>query len=385
MPWRQTAPMTERIRFVLAYQDDLYSMTELCERFRISRKTGYKWLARAQEDGIEALHDRSRAPQSCPHRVDPSIEAALLEARRLHPTWGARKLLPWLGRKQPELTGQLPSASTTAELLARHGLVEHPRRRRRAKHPGSKPLETQAANEVWTADFKGQFTTQDRVLCYPLTVVEAHSRFLLGCQGLLSTETSGVIPVFTRLFQEHGLPTAIRTDNGTPFATQAIGGLSRLNVWWIKLGIQHQRITPGRPEQNGRHERMHKTLKREATRLPERDLSQQQARFDRFCTEYNHERPHEALAQETPAMHYRPSPRPFPATLPEVEYAGHLQRRWVSQAGTFRFRKGRQLFLSNALKHEWVGLEEVEDGVWSIYFCDVLLARLDERKERLTF
>ena len=277
MPWRQTEPMSEKARFVLAYQDDLYAMTELCERFQISRKTGYKWLARAQEYGLEGLKEQSRAPRTCPHRVDAAVTAALLEARRLHPTWGARKLLPWLAKKQPELAGQLPAPSTVAELLARAGVVEGRRRRRKSKHPGAQPLEAAAANDVWCADFKGQFSTGDGQLCYPLTVTDAHSRFLLGCHGLPSVEAAGVIPVFTRLFREYGLPTAIRTDNGVPFATTAVGGLSRLNVYWIKLGIQHQRIQPGRPEQNGRHERMHRTLKREATRQPERDLLKQQA------------------------------------------------------------------------------------------------------------
>lgn len=381
MPWRQTDPMTERARFVLAYQDDLYSMTELCDRFHISRKTGYKWLARYKEDGLEGLKEQNRTPHACPHRTAPAAEEALLEARRRHPTWGARKLLPWLARKQPELAAQLPSRTATAELLSRHGLVEAKRRRQKPKHPGSAPLETTAPNEVWCADFKGQFTTGDAVLCYPLTVTDAHSRFLLSCHGLLSVESGGCVPVFTRLFQEYGLPGAIRTDNGCPFATLAPGGLSQLSIWWIKLGIVHQRITPGHPQQNGRHERMHRTLKREAARNPEADLAAQQVRFDRFQTEYNEERPHEALEYATPASLYSTSPRPYPATLPEPHYPGHFQKRWVSKAGTFRFRQGRQLFLSNALIHEWIGLEEVEDGVWSIYFYDVLIARFDERRE----
>jgi putative transposase len=384
MPWRKTEPMFEKVRFVLAHQDGLFSMTELCERFTISRKTGYKWLARYEEGGLEGLKEQSRAPHTCPHRIAAAAEPAILEARRLHPTWGARKLLPWLARKQPELVEVLPSPTAAAALLSQHGLVERQRRRRKAKHPGSTPLQPDRPNEVWCADFKGQFTTQDGVLCYPLTVTDAHSRFLLGCHGLLSTQTAGAIPVFERLFQEYGLPRAIRTDNGVPFATGALSGLSKLNIWWIKLGIQHQRIEPGHPEQNGRHERMHRTLKREATRNPERDLASQQGRFDRFRTEYNEERPHEALGQETPASLYTYSTRTYPERLPEPAYPGHLQRRWVSKAGNFRFHQGRQLFLSNALVHEWIGLEEVEDGVWSIYFYDLLIARFDERLNRIT-
>ena len=384
MPWRQTEPMHEKARFVLAHQEGLFEMTELCARFGISRKTGYKWLARFQEHGLEGLQEQSRAPHTSPHRLAPAVAEALREARRLHPTWGARKLLPWLARKQPQLAEQLPSASATAALLAKHDLVESKRRRRKAKHPGTSPLVAEAPNDVWTADFKGQFATGDRRLCYPLTVVDAHSRYLLGCQSLLSVECASALPVFTRLFRDYGLPRAIRTDNGVPFATGALSGLSRLNIEWIRLGIQHQRIEPAHPEQNGRHERMHRTLKREATRNPERDLAAQQERFEVFRTEYNEERPHEALGQETPASHYQPSPRPYPAIVPEPNYPGHMQRRWISKAGTFRFHKGRQLFLSNALIHEWIGLEEVEDGVWSLYFYDVLVARFDERLNRIT-
>ena len=235
---------------------------------------------------------------------------------------------------------------------------------------------------MWTADFKGQCRTGDGVSCYPLTVADASSRYLLGCTARLSTKQVEAQPVFEHLCREYGLPEALRTDNGAPFATPAFCGLSTLSVWWSTLGIRHQRIEPGRPEQNGRHERLHRTLKAEATRPPERNHATQQARFDRFCREYNHERPHEALGQRPPASLYHTSPRQMPAKLAAPEYPGHCLVRRVSHAGTLRFQS-RQLFLSDTLRQEWIALEETGDGIWSIYFYDVFLARLNERDFKL--
>jgi putative transposase len=276
----------------------------------------------------------------------------------------------------------LPAASSTGALFRKAGLSRPKQRRRRPHHPGAPALHTSSPNEVWTADFTGQFRTGDGLYCYPLTVADAYSRDLLGCSARLSTRQVEAQPVFERLFREYGLPGAIRPDNGAPFATPAFCGLSKLSVWWITLGIRHQRIEPGRPEQNGRHERMHRTLQADATRPPERNQTAQQARFDRFCQEYNHERPHEALGQRPPAALYRPSPRRMPVKLAEPEYPGHYLVRRVSNAGTFRF-KSRQLFLSDTLLQEQIALEETGDGVWSLYFDDVLLARLDERDFKL--
>ena len=380
MPWKKTTPVTERLSFIGLYHARLYSMSELCERFGISRKTGYKWLERYAEEGLVGVQEKSRAPKHCPHKISAEVEAALLEAKRAHPSWGPRKILPWLSRQRPNLV--LPTASTVGELFQRAGLVQSRRRRHGHRHPGSAPLGAEAPNEVWTADFKGQFKTGDGLYCYPLTVADAFSRYLLSCSARLSTRQVEARPIFEQLFRGYGLPEAIRTDNGAPFATPAFCGLSKLSVWWIKLGIRHQRIEPGRPEQNGAHERMHRTLKAEATRPPERDQITQQERFDCFRREYNQERPHEALGMQTPAELYRGSPRPMPETLPEPEYPGHFEVRRVSRAGTFRFQK-RQLFLSDTLLEEEIGLEESDDGVWSIYFYDVLLARLDERDFKL--
>ena len=381
MPWKQTHPMDQRAQFVTLHQEGLYSMTELCQRFAVSRKTGYKWLNRYQQEGLSGLQDQSRAPHVCQQQMPPDVQQALLDARRAHPTWGPRKLLPYLKQRQPDL--ELPAASSVGDLLEKHGLIQNRRRRPRHQHPGSSPLSADAPNVLWSTDFKGQFKTGDGEYCFPLTVTDNYSRFLLCCHGLPSVQQEGVFPVFRHLFQEFGLPDAIRTDNGNPFATQAIYGLSSLNVWWIKLGIAHQRIRPGQPQENGRHERMHRTLKAETTRPPQKDHATQQIRFDAFRHEFNEERPHEALGQRTPSSIYVASCRPLPAVLPAPVYAGHLQVRRVSQAGTFRFHH-RQPFLSHALAQEEIALEEVADGLWSIYFYNVLLARLDERDYKIS-
>jgi putative transposase len=376
MPWTETAPMNERMRFVTDVERGLYSMRELCERYGVSRKTGYKWLARYEDEGPEGLRERSRAPHHCPHLIGPEVADAICGARRQHPSWGPEKILQWLRRHAPEL--ELPATSTAGDLLARRGLVKKRRRRRAYTHPGVVAPSTTQPNDLWTADFKGHFRTRDGVYCYPLTVADQHSRCLLACHGLRSTQGVGVRPVFDRLFREHGLPRAIRTDNGVPFATTGIHGLSQLNVWWLSLGIQHQRILPGHPQQNGAHERMHRTLKAATARPPRHDLASQQRAFNRFRLVYNEERPHQFLHGRTPDSVYRPSPRPYTGRVLPFEYPGHYLTKRVTNAGTIRL-KTRLLFLANALKQHVVGLEEVDDGIWSIHFCNVLLARVDER------
>jgi putative transposase len=376
MPWQEATPMEQRERFVRDHQRGLYTMTELCERYAISRKTGYKWLGRFDEGGRAALSDQSRAPHQCPHAMSDRVAQLICEARRSHPSWGPGKLLDWLTPRYPDVG--LPASSTAGDLLARKGLVKKRRRRRKFEHPGVVPPTTTQPNDLWTADFKGHFRTGNGIYCYPLTVADLHTRYLVACHGLLTTKSVGVETVFDRLFRTHGLPRAIRTDNGVPFATVAIHGLSDLNVWWMRLGIQHQRIQPAHPQQNGAHERMHKTLKGEAIRPPRATLRGQQRAFDRFRDEYNHERPHQALGGRPPGDLYRPSPRPYTGALPPIDYPGHFIVKRVTNAGTFRFKK-RVLFIANALIHYPVGLEEIADGIWSIYFCRVLLGRLDER------
>ena len=280
----------------------------------------------------------------------------ICDLRRAHPFWGARKLLRVLADRHPRIT-DWPVASTTADLLARRGLVHKRTRRRPHQHPGVVAATTTTANDLWTADFKGQFRTGNGVYCYPLTIADQHTRFLLTCHGLLSTETVSARPIFERAFREDGLPIAIRTDNGVPFATQAIHGLSYLHVWWMRLGIQHQRIHPGRPQQNGAHERMHRTLKRQATRPVTRTCLTQQRAFDAFRAEYNELRPHEYLDMDTPASHYTSSPRPYPSRPPALEYPSHYLVKKITTAGAFRLHH-KQVYLANALVDQHIGLDE---------------------------
>lgn len=384
MPWKKTTPMSQRAQFVLAAEKGAFSMSELCQRFSISRKTGYKWLNRYRNGGLEALQDRSRAPKTIPHRTPEPVAQALVELRKTHPRWGARKLLVVLEGRRPDLAERygLPAASTTTEILRRHGLLDNRPKRRRRTHPGTSPLEAEAPNHVWTADFKGEFLLGNHRYCYPLTICDSYSRLILACEALDSTRHATAEPVFTRLFQAQGLPQAIRTDNGAPFASVGLRGLSRLGVYFIKLGIRQDRIEPGCPQQNGRHERMHRTLKAETTRPPEATKPAQQQRFDAFRQEFNTVRPHEALKMATPASLYVTSPRVMPEPLPDPCYAGHLEVRRVGKSGSFRWRGGF-VFLTTVLRHEYVGLEEVDEGLWSVWFYDVLVARYDERTKQL--
>ena len=376
MPWLETAPMEQRERFIRDERLALYPMTELCERYGISRQTGYKWLDRFDAGGRAGLSDRSRAPHQCPHRIADNVAQLICLARRQHPSWGPEKLRQWLEPRHPEV--EMPAVSTAGDLLARKGLVKKRRRRRPHLHPGVVPAVTTQPNDLWTADFKGQFRTGDGLYCYPLTIADQHTRFLMACHGLLSTKGHGVRPVFERLFREYGLPRAIRTDNGVPFAPTGIHGFSQLNVWWLRLGIQHQRILPGRPQQNGAHERMHQTLKGDAIRPPRATLAAQQRAFIRFQGVYNTERPHKFLRGRTPGSLDRPSTRAYTGVLPPIEYPGHFLVKRITNAGTFRFKK-RLLFIAKSLQQHTIGLEEIADGIWSIHFCRVLVGRLDER------
>jgi putative transposase len=381
MPWLETAPMEQRERFITDHRRALYSMTELCARYGISRKTGYKWLERYETEGLGGLEDRSHAPHQCPHKIEPRMAALLCAARRAHPRWGPITLLDWLRPRHPKIQ-DWPAPSTVGDLLTREGLVRKRRRRRPVKHPGVLPIRTTGPNDLWTADFKGHFRTRDGVYCYPLTIADQHTRFLIACHGLNCTKGVGVRHVFERAFREYGLPAAIRTDNGVPFATTGIHGLSQLNVWWMRLGIQHQRIRPASPQENGAHERMHKTLKAEAIRPPKGNLAAQQRAFSAFRTEFNTERPHRALGGAPPGSVYVPSPRAFPDRLPPLYYPGYYIVKRVTNAGTFRL-KHKLLFIANALKQQYIGLDETEDGIWSIYFGTVLLGRVDEREMRI--
>ncbi len=375
MTWKQVLPMDEKVRFISDYLNGVFSFTELCARYGISRKTGYKWVDRYVEGGAGALEDRPRTPRSSPRRTPAETEQAILEIRRKHPTWGGAKILVMLERRRHP--GPLPCRSTVAEILKRHGCIAPARSSRRRAHPGPPTTEAKAPNQLWSADFKGQFKTRDGRYCYPLTVTDAFSRSILSIRGMLSPITALTKQEFQRLFRNYGLPERIRTDNGTPFASTALGRLSQLSVWWIRLGIVPELIEPGKPQQNGRHERMHRTLKAETTRPPEADLAAQQQRFERFRHEFNVVRPHEALGQATPASRYTPSPRKLSALKKSLDYPGHYEQRLVSANGGIRWRND-WVNVTRLLAGNFVGLEELDDGLWEVYYGPVRLGRLDE-------
>jgi putative transposase len=378
MPGKATEPMPERVPFMAAYLREVYAMPERWARFGMRRNTGSQWVRRDTAEGPVGLQDKPRAPHRCPQRLSQEAEAALLQAKRAHPHWGPHKILPSRARRRPALA---PPAPSPAGALCRRAGLSHARKpRRRRRHPGALPRQAEVPQAVWTADVTGQCRPGDGRSGSPLTVAEAYRRLLLS--GAARRSTKEARPICERLFQESGLPAAIRTDNGAPFATPACCGLSTLAVGWITRGIRQQRMAPGRPEQQGAHERLHRTLKADATRPPERHQEAQQARFDRCCREDNEGRPHEALGDRTPASRCRPSLRPLAAKLPAPASPGHDVARRVRTAGTFRFQS-RQLFSSDTLLQEAIALEETADGIWSISFDDVLLARLDERDFRL--
>ena len=380
MPWSESTPMSQRREFVEDAERGLYAMRELCARYGISPRVGYKWLARYREHGPAGLADQSRRPQTSPTRLDGELAQLLVEARTRHPTWGPRKLLAYLERRHRRQ--HWPAASTVGALLKRAGLVVPRRRRRPLGHPGRPLSAMDRPNAVWTADFKGQFRTGDGYYCYPLTVIDGYSRALLACEALLRPTHAASQPVFADLFRRLGLPERIRTDNGVPFATSALGRLSQLSVWWIKLGITPELIEPAHPQQNGRHERLHRTLKAETTKPPAQTARAQQRRFRAFQAEFNEERPHEALAGDPPASWYHRSSRRAPGRPLDPEYPAHFEVRYVSRNGGVRWHN-RWVNVSHVLAEEYVGLDEVDDGVWSVYFGPVLLGRFHERDYRI--
>jgi transposase InsO family protein len=372
--------MDQRTQFVADYLRGTLSVTELCQLYGVSRKTGYKFIDRYLRHGPAGLEERSRRPHESPNRTDDQIVAALLDARRRHPSWGGKKLLALVHKRHPRW--DLPHRSTVCEILGRHGMVPKRRARRRIGHPGKPTSSILASNDCWSADFKGQFKTGNGRYCYPLTVTDGFSRYLLGCQGLHSTAVQEAKPVFTQLFKEYGLPQRIRTDNGVPFATNTLARLSRLSAWWVRLGVMPELIEPGKPQQNGRHERMHRTLKAEATRPPAVSLASQQKKFNTFRKEFNNVRPHEALDQQTPASLYRPSSREMPDKLPPLVYPDRFEVRYVSANGGIRWQRG-WVNVSTVCIGEYVGLEEIDDGIWNVYFGALRLGRLHDRHMKI--
>ena len=382
MAWKETCVMDERVKLINDYLSGDYAISDLALAHGVSRKTVYKWIGRQATGGWAALADASRAPRSHPNAVAVEIAQAILELKARRPLWGAPKLRHKLLEKfGPELC---PVESTVSELLRRHGLSRVGRRRHRAV-PSEQPFAgCLGPNEVWCADFKGWFRTGDGIKCTPLTISDAYSRYLLCCQGLDGqTGLVTVRPLFIATFREYGLPGAIRTDNGPPFATTGLAGLSALAVWWVRLGIGLERIEPAHPQQNGRHERMHRTLAEATARPPRANSRAQQKTFDGFRQEFNQERPHEALEQNVPARIYGPSARPYPERLPDQRgYPDEWEKRSVRKGGQIKW-KGKDIRLSNALWGQEVGLKAVAEGQWDIYFEALKLGRFDEQKGRI--
>lgn len=378
MPWKARSGLDERKDFVKEWEKGEEGLAELCRRYSISRVTGYKWVARYQEEGEEGLRERSRAPHAPAWSMSEEVQERLLELRAEHPRWGPRKLRAYLA-EQDAATGW-PAASSIGALLAREGLVTGRRKRRRTPPFGQPLSHAKECNQVWCADFKGWFRCGNGERCDPLTITDARSRYLLRCRDVAKTDGGHVRAVFEAAFREFGLPGAIRTDNGAPFASPAPGGLSRLSMWWLRLQIRHERIKPGCPQQNGRHERMHATLKQETAMPPQWDRARQQQAFDRFQREYNEIRPHEALQYRTPASRYSPSPRKYPSRLPELEYPPGAMLRRISQQGSLKWKTERT-FVSEVLAREYVGLVEVDDGLFEVYYGPLLLGWLDGHEQ----
>ncbi len=376
MPWKKTDHLSEQQKFIIAWQGEaLTTFSELCRRFGISRKSGYKRVARFKEFGLRGIGDLSSAPLSNPNRTPAEVVEMLVRAKRTNMLLGPKKLIVVLAGAHPEV--EFPAASTASNILKANGLVI-PRRRSRKSAPWAEPFaDAQGPNDIWCADFKGWFLTGDRVRCNPLTISDAASRYLINCTGLLRPGFEEVRPIFELAFREFGLPLAMRTDNGPPFSTTSLGGLSRLAVWWIKLGITPERIRPGHPEENGRHERMHRTLKEAVASPPEASMGAQQGRFDWFFVFYNEVRPHEALGQQTPASVYYRSERNYPARINEPEYQDDVTVRRVRTNGEIKW-KGGKVFLSEALVGEPVGLRQISNRLWAIYYGPLEIGLLDE-------
>jgi transposase InsO family protein len=364
--------MKERLQMVTLYETGKYSVTELARQFKVSRKTAHKWLGRYAKEGTTGLSERSRTPHRHPWTTPEAVVMALVRAKQAHPTWGPAKLFPGL-EDAPEIARKWPAVSTRGRILSRYGLVSKRKRRRRTS-PWFQPfLGVDQPNSVWCTDFKGWVRTSDGTRCDPLTISDAYSRMLLGCD-IIKPDYTHTRPVFERIFREYGLPLAIRSDNGPPFASIGAGGLSPLSVWWVKIGIMPERIDPGHPEQNGRHERMHRTLKQETMKPPATTPQTQQQAFDCFRKEYNYVRPHEALGQVTPASLYLPSPRPYPERLGDIEYPPFTEVRRVRSNGQIKWR-GKLVYLSEALVGEMVGITEDKEG-WLVSFGPIPLGLL---------
>ncbi len=379
MGWKETCAVEERMRFVTAVLKREEAFAAICREYGVSRRVGYKWLSRFEESGVEGLLDRSRAPLHRPHEITDELAEQCLSVRRAHPSWGPLKVRAWLERRAP--ARDWPAASTIGELFNREGLTVKRKLRRRSP-PSSAPFAgCAAANDVWCIDFKGWFLTGEGARCEPLTLTDAHSRYLLRCQALARTDTEHVWPVLDAAFREFGLPHYMRSDNGSPFASRGAGGLSKLSVKLIKAGVVPERIAPGKPQQNGRHERMHLTLLQDTASPPACSLRQQRKRLREFQRLYNEQRPHQALGNATPADCYQISSRRFDGTLREPEYDDDQEVRRVRHNGEIKL-DGNMIYISGALVSEPIALAENEDG-WTVSYGPIVLGTIDHRGDRL--
>ena len=381
MPWKETSVRDQRVRFIGFYLTGEHPITDLCRSFGISRKTGYKLINSFNQYGLAGLEINSSAPHNHPNATTQRIEDLVRECKGNHLKWGPKKLKEILKRQDPKTNW--PAVSTIGRILRHSGLTTP------KKHGFEKgldlcknPIDASSSNSAWSADFKGQFTLGNSRWCYPLTMADGFSRMILRCQSLARPDYESVKPVFVAAFREYGLPKAIRTDNGPPFASVGLGGLTLLSIWWIRLGIQVDRIDKGHPEQNARHERMHRELKECAITPPAYDMNSQQRAFDKFRDEYNNIRPHEALGMATPASVYVPSPREYPAILPEIQYPEGMKIRRVRHDGYIRW-KGGYTYLSEALANEPVAIDQPDERFSVIYYGSLAVALIDDITHQL--
>ena len=381
MPWKETCTMDQRVQFMSDYLKGCYTKRDLCMFYGISRPTGDKWIARYDKHGPEGLYDRSRRAHWQPNATAPDIAKRIVEMKLAHQSFGPKKVMDRLRAVEPG--APWPADSTAGDILKRNGLVRTRRKRRRVPPDPHALVTCNAPAQSWSADFKGDFRLGSGQRCYPLTLTDNHSRFILQCRALSRMTTDSVKPWFEWVFREYGLPETLRTDNGPPFASLTTGGLSQLSAWWVRLGIRPERIRPAKPSENGRHERMHRSLKEAVISPPSSNLATQQQRFDAFVEEFNWQRSHEALGRLTPGSVHHVSPRPYPARLPDIAYDSGVVVRRVRQNGEFRWR-GRLIYLSQVLAQEPVALIACDNDCFEIRYSFHLLGVLDERTSTIT-
>jgi putative transposase len=367
MPWKEICAMDQKTQMIKLWRSDRYTINDLSILHDVSRKTIYKWIKRYKAKGTIGLEDRSRAPLHHQNATSEEMIEFIIAVKKRHPRWGPKKIIASLKEHNGEIS--YPALSTVSEILKRKGLVTSRVRRYRTR-PYTDPFtECENPNDVWSADFKGQFRMGNGKLCYPLTITDNYSRYLLCCTVLNHPSFKETRPCFERVFKEYGLPVAIRTDNGAPFASIGLGSLSKLSVWFMRLGIRPERIAPGHPEQNGRHERMHRTLKETTVNPPRRNRTMQQKAFNAFIHEYNCERPHEALGQKPPATVYRKSRWRYSGHIPKIIYRSDALLRKVNRNGEIKW-KGKAIFISKSLIGEHIALKQKEEHLWQIWFMD---------------